>query len=96
MSGRSKVLYFRRLVQTKSKTHTTFHSILLAVSFPHREAAGVKTVHIQAVVRLRMHGVAHPLLYIFIVVSFFLQSVFRHFDLIHLIRVKLQIFEFFR
>jgi hypothetical protein len=88
MSGRRRDLYFRRLVQTKSKTHTTFYSILLAVSLPHREAAGVKTVHLQAVVRLRMHGVAHPLLCIFIVVSFFFQSVLRPFELIHLLRVK--------
>jgi len=75
---------FVRLVQTKSKTHTTFLSILFAVSFPHREAADVKTVHLQPVVRLRMHGVAHPLPCVFIVVSYFLQSVLRHFEKVHL------------
>jgi len=42
-----------------------------------------------------MLGVAHPLLCVFIVVSFFLQSVLRPFDLIDLLRVRFQRFEFF-
>jgi len=79
-----ELFLFVRLVQTKSKTHTTFHSILLAVSFPHREVTDVKTVHLQTVVRLRMHGHAHPLPRVFIVFSFFLQSVLRPFDFVHL------------
>jgi len=92
----AEIFHFVRLVQTISKADTTFHSILLAVSFPIREAADVKTVHLQPVVRLGMCGFAHPLPRVFIVTSFFLQSVLRPFDLLHLLRVRFQRFGVFR